>query len=159
LIIEELVGGIMKKLEIDILFAMGAFSDKELEKLQIKQLLSLIKKLNDHNIEDEKLMLELEELLDILKSIKSGNKSIKKAYKKTYHNLKEKIKKNYGIVEKGTYVQMGIGLGMCFGIAIGSAFTLYMSTSITVGMMFGMAIGSIFGRIKDKSIENEDKVY
>jgi len=149
----------MKNLKENIISLMKEFNEIESKKLQIQQLLNLINKLEEHNINDEKLFVKFEELISNLRSIKNGDNGLKRGYKKSYYKLKQTIQKQYGIVEKGTYIKMGLAIGMTFGISIGAAFTLSRSMSVSFGMIAGIIIGITIGSLKEKNIENEDKLY
>lgn len=149
----------MEKLKNDIISLMKGFNEKESKKLKIQQLLNLINKLDDQNIDDKELFAKIEELISNLRSIKSGHNSSKKIYNKSYYKLKQKIQKDYGIIAKGTYVEMSLAIGMTLGISIGAAFVSFSSVFISVGMIVGMTIGIAIGSTKEKDVEKEGKIY
>jgi hypothetical protein len=149
----------MKKYKEDINALKKDFNNQELERLQIQRLLNLIDKLEDQHIEVQLVNLELEELISKLGLVKSNAKGAKKSYNKSFYNIKQKIQKEFGIVEKGTYNKMGIGLGMTFGICIGAAFASSMSNGIVIGMVLGMAVGAAFGNLKEKQTAKVGKTY
>ena len=149
----------MKNLKEGIISLMKEFNETDSKNLQLQQLLNIINKLEEYDIQDEKLFAEFEELISNLRSINNGNYSLKRVYKKSYFKLKQSIQEKYGIVEKGTYIKMGLAMGILIGVSAGAAFTSFSSVPISFGMITGMLIGITIDAIKEKKIENVGKLY
>ena len=97
----------------------------------------------------------IETKLDSLK-LRANPNNKKRYYKKALHNLKEYLKVEFSLISKGYYTAIGMSLGMCFGVAIGTVIEKSISTSS--GLVFGMLIGICIGAFMDTNAEKEGNV-
>ena len=93
------------------------FNEKQIKKLGVNALKSLSTKLNEYvNDEIEEIMIELRNLLK-----NAGFEEINnfKIFRKKLISLKEIVKVNYGLYERGSVSSQYVALGVVFGPAIG----------------------------------------
>lgn len=75
-----------------------------------------------------------------------------KLFKKQVSKFKQFLQKEFQFVTKHYYMQLGIGVGLCFGVAFGSMF------NIGLGISFGMFAGIIVGKFLDQKAAQEGRV-
>lgn len=153
----------MKKLREKLMVLLKHFNHKESRKLQITQFIRVLTTLENLKIDDEKLIDEIKKLILGLESIKNGDLTTKKSYKKSYYLLKQNLQNNYSLIEKGTYTNrylgMGMTIGLTVGIVVGIVYLPSRSTAITFGMMIGMSMGAVLGTIREKKMTEMGKSY
>ena len=81
----------------------------------------------------------------------------RKYFRRKLRTFKEYLKKEFSLITKGYYTTLGTGIGMSFGIAIGTSF-FKVGSGVSIGMMFGMFLGLIVGRYMDSEAEKENRV-
>jgi hypothetical protein len=116
--------------------------------------INTLTRLHKRNLSADNITI-VEAKLDDLK-LKSNTNNERRYYKKSLHNLKEYLKKEFSLVSKGYYTAIGMCLGMCFGVAFGTAIEKSIGTSS--GLVFGMLIGIGIGTIMDAKAEKEGNV-
>lgn len=75
-----------------------------------------------------------------------------KLFKKQVSKFQQFLQKEFQFVPKHYYMQLGIGVGLCFGVAFGSMF------NIGLGISFGMFAGIIVGKFLDQKAAQEGRV-
>ena len=83
-------------------------------------------------------------------------------YKRIYFRRKLRkfkgfLNEEFSLITKEHYATVGVGLGMTFGLAIGTSF-FGAESGVTIGMMFGMFFGFVIGRYMDSEAEKENRV-
>lgn len=81
----------------------------------------------------------------------------RKYFRRKLRAFKEYLKKEFSLTSKGYYANLGTGLGMTFGLAIGTSF-FGANSVVSIGMLFGMFLGLIVGRYMDSEAEKENRV-
>jgi len=75
-----------------------------------------------------------------------------KLFKKQVSKFQQFLQKEFQFVAQHYYMQLGIGVGMCFGVAFGSF------SNIGLGISFGMFAGIIVGKFLDQKAMEEGRV-
>jgi len=103
----------------------------------------------------------IEKKLETLKlNVKPTNH--KKYFKRKLTEFMKYLKDEHSFVPEKYYLEMGMGIGMCWGVALGgslSVFNLDMeSNPIVFGLIIGMCIGMFIGTNMDTKAKKEGRV-
>ena len=94
-------------------------------------------------------------------NLKSIPENRKKYFKKALTKFEKYLKDTFSLTSKGYYTELGIALGMTWGVVagvlIGERFEK--SLGIAVGISFGMLIGLLIGRYMDSKAMAKGKVF
>jgi hypothetical protein len=133
------------------------FSEKELKKYKVNNLINLSSKLHAYTDADvEELMLELKNELSGLQSEEGFNK---KRYNKTFVTMATIVKERFDLHEKGSVSGYYLSIGIALGAGIGTALSSVLAGNIGIGIGCGVAIGAGIGNTKEKKLEEEGKIY
>jgi len=75
-----------------------------------------------------------------------------KLFKKQVSKFQQFVQKEFQFVTQHYYMQLGVGVGMCFGVAFGSF------SNMGLGISFGMFAGIIVGKFLDQKAKEEGRV-
>jgi hypothetical protein len=139
---------------IDLFITLKKQTSKKSELKVYNDFIHTLTRLHKRDLSAEDLTL-VEVKLDDLK-LKSNTNNERKYYKKSLHNLKEYLNKEFSLVSKGHYTAIGMCLGMCFGVALGTVIEKSIGTSS--GLVSGMLIGICIGAFMDTNAEKEGNV-
>lgn len=134
---------------------INQFEEKMAKKLQLPVIIRLINKLNENNIEDDKIRETLSELQSLLNVIDNEDRNQKKQYRKSYRMLIDYADKTFEYKQKGTITNMYIGVG----VALGTGMIAWNPALIGAGIAIGIAIGVAIGTTLEKKAEKEGKIY
>lgn len=129
--------------------------EKMAKRLQLPVIIRLINKLNENNIEDDKIRETLSELQSLLNVIDNEDRNQKKQYRKSYRILIDYADKTFGYKPKGTLTNMYIGAGLAIGISMFAWKPELIGVGVALGIAFGVAIGTTL----EKKAEKEGKIY
>ena len=73
--------------------------------------------------------------------------------------LKTMVIDKIGYHEKDSIIVKYNGLGLVFGIAIGTPFTSFVTSSSAIGLVLGMSIGTAIGFKKEKAEKDAGNIY
>lgn len=132
------------------------FDGKATKKLHINRLLNLSSKLLDY--EDQLVENIMIDLKNRLMTYQAGDFNYK-AYNKTWSELVSTVEKKFGLVAKGTKQATSMSLGMCFGVAIGTALMSNNPAMLSIGIGCGLAIGSGYGAMLEKKLVEKGLIY
>ena len=128
-------------------------------KVIMEPIIRLIKKLEEREIVDEELAEKFGELLEGLKEFENADKKQRKAALYKNSEIIAYSRKQYELVAKGTLQNESMGLFMCIGLALGTAFSARNTALLGVGLPIGLAIGLAVGGEKEKKAEEKGLVY
>jgi hypothetical protein len=89
--------------------------------------------------------------------LQQPTKNRKQYINKKSNEFVKYLESEFSIVLKGHFANYGLGIGMVFGLAIGTAIFRDGGSS-TTGMCIGMFIGYIIGQHMDKEAAKKDQV-
>lgn len=123
-----------------------------------EQFLHILSKLKDRSFSTKDLK-SIETELDRL-NLESNPQNKKKYFKKALNSFEKYIKTKFSLTTKGYYTNLGMGLGLSFGLMFGVAIlsNLERSLGISIGLMGGMLVGSVWGRQKDAEAKSAGNV-
>ncbi|NQX96498.1 MAG: hypothetical protein HRT73_01285 [Flavobacteriales bacterium] len=98
----------------------------------------------------------IEKELTIL-NLKQPTKNRKKYIRKKLSEFVEYLESEYSIILEGHYTDLGLKMGLIFGMALGAAIFRDGGGSST-GMCFGIFIGYIIGKYMDKEAAKQNQV-
>ena len=133
------------------------FSEKEIKKYKVNNLVNLSSKLHTYtDVDVEDMMLALKEEL---KGLHSEEEFSKKRFDKTFAKMSTVVKDRFDLYEKGSVSSHYIGIGLALGAGVGTALGSLFAGNVGVGIGVGMAIGAGIGSTKEKKLEEENKLY
>lgn len=133
------------------------FDKKLLKRLKIDSLVKLGKKLTD--LDSETVEKSFIELRNIIRNIADDIPKQKGLYRKEFELLKKRVIEEFGYYPRGSFVEKYTGLGLVFGVAIGTGLTSASPVFVGAGIAIGMAIGSSLGSKKEKREEEAGNLY
>jgi hypothetical protein len=102
---------------------------------------------------NEQLLL-IEDEIEVL-NLETYPTNKRRFFSKKLSIFQEFLKAEFSLISKNYYTSLGMVLGMCFGVALGTSFGFTgTSSGLVIGMLFGLAIGYF----KDKEAEKNNKV-
>jgi len=107
------------------------------------------------DLEEKQLDLDKTSVIeDALNAFVQGDDNLLpiKLFKKQVSKFKQFLEKEFQFVPQHYYMQLGIGVGMCFGVAFGSF------SNMGLGISFGMFAGIIVGKFLDQKAQQEGRV-
>ena len=98
----------------------------------------------------------IEKELTIL-NLKQPTKNRKKYIRKKLNEFVEYLESEYSIILEDHYADLGLKMGLVFGMALG-VFIFKDSGGSATGMCFGMFIGYVIGKYMDKEAAKQNQV-
>ena len=98
----------------------------------------------------------IEKELTVL-NLKQPTKNRKKYIRKKLSEFVQYLESEYSIILEGHYTDLGLKMGLVFGMALG-VFIFKDSGGSSTGMCFGIFIGYIIGKYMDKEAAKQNQV-
>jgi len=131
------------------------FNEKKTKKLGIDTLINLSIKLYEYqNKEVEDLMIQLKNSLE---NLNFDDKKQQKKYLKDFALLKQLVKSQFDLHEKGSILTTYTAFGMMIGLSVGTGVSSGKGTGI--GISLGLVFGSAIGTQREKQMKEEGKLY
>lgn len=123
----------------------GEIGDKNSKRLNISQLIRIIKRLESFSEDCEGCrdnLLELSRLVEELKN-KHGHleKQELKEHQQKVNNIISHLQKTHKLVTEGTYLAIYMSIGMSLGLVFGLLLLDNIAMGFPLGMIFGVAFG------------------
>jgi hypothetical protein len=90
-------------------------------------------------------------------NLKQPTKNRKKYIRKKLSEFVQYLESEYSIILEGHYTDLGLKMGLVFGMALG-VFIFKDSGGSSTGMCFGIFIGYIIGKYMDKEAAKQNQV-
>lgn len=97
------------------------------------------------------LKTTLEHLLDLMDARARGEIIDRKEYHSQVMTLLKHLKGTHKLIEEGTYISLGTSLGLLLGVVMQNMFTI---AHLGIGLCFGVAVGSMM----DAQVKKENRV-
>ena len=91
-------------------------------------------------------------------SLNSVSDSSGESLQKQLRRFKRFLKDEFGYSAKGFYTNLGVALGLTFGVAIGAALQ-HLDNGFIIGAMGGMFLGGIWGRVREQRAVKSGQIY
>ena len=101
--------------------------------------------------------IELVEKELTMLNLKQPTKNRKKYINKKLSEFVQYLESEYSIILEGHYTDLGLKMGLVFGMALG-VFLFKESGGSSTGMCFGIFIGYIIGKYMDKEAAKQNQV-
>lgn len=137
----------MKNLEMDM---------KMQKKLQVALVTRLVAL---KEVQSETYQVEINELYHLMEGCLDNYKSNKAAYHQKLNRILDLVKKEYGLVPKGSLVSSYMSIGMAIGVGIGVALNQNNPGMYSIGIGAGLALGAGIGNRMEKEKEKEGKLF
>ncbi len=121
-----------------------------------KKMQTLTEALNKKDI-PEKAINSISKDIILLNDFMGTDKELTKILNKTYSKILKFVENELKLVPKNYYRNLWMGLGILFGVALGSTFSFLFDNSIGLGIPIGMVLGLTLGSKLDKSAKDEGK--
>jgi len=121
-----------------------------------KKMQTLIEAVNKKDI-PEKAINSISKDIILLNDFMGTDKELTKILNKTYSKILKFVENELKLVPKNYYRNLWMGLGILFGVALGSTFSFLFDNSIGLGIPIGMVLGLTLGSKLDKSAKDEGK--
>lgn len=133
-----------------------SLSTETTNKAEIKvyeKFINILTKLKNREFSKTEIQ-SIETELDSL-NLKAYSNNRKKYINKSFSKFEVYLKDKFSLIQKGYYVNRGIGLGLTFGIIFGIIFLSSFERSL--GIALGMSIGMVIGLVIGSSMESQAK--
>jgi hypothetical protein len=128
-------------------------SDSRREIKVYKEFITILTNLKSRDFTEVQLVLIEDTIAKMNLESNPGKK--RRYFSKQLSEFKKFLKTNFSLITEGYYATLGMSLGMCFGLAIGTSLE---GAGNTTGLLLGMIIGYAFGRKKDKEAMEDNNV-
>jgi hypothetical protein len=120
--------------------------DKNSRRLNISQLIRVIKRLDSFSEDCEECMKNLLEISTLVKELMDQHGQLEKQELKEHHskvnNSISHLQKKHKLVAEGTYLSIYMSIGMSLGLVFGMLIYDNLSMGLSLGMGIGVAIGA-----------------
>ena len=87
------------------------------------------------------------------------DRKAKNSYFTLFSQLIKHVGKAYGLVPRGTYTSMYIGVGIAIGAALGIVLKTHNDMYYTLGISLGLLIGVSLGTAQENKLKKEGKIF
>lgn len=126
------------------------------KKLQMELVLRIVQLEQTHA---ESFQAEIDQLYRLMDACSMDYKKHKTAYHKQLNRILENLKKDHGMIPKGSLVSAYMSIGMAIGVAIGVALNQSNPGMYSIGIGVGLVFGAGMGHRMEKEKEKEGKLF